>query len=91
MNRQEVIQYQLSGIEVVEGADLAFGESSEGPCRDCGKPVDLGSTVSVNVINGDKTTVTELTEANARALLSQVGMGAPPVLCSQHEEVTLEP
>ena len=61
----------------------------DGPCWVCGKTVDLSSPITVNVINGDKTTTTEMAEANARALLAQLGMGAPSVLCGEHDEIAL--
>lgn len=85
MNRQEVTQYQSSGVGVVEGADLDFGQPPEAPCRDCGAMVDLTCEIIVNVIRADGSGAeSKMSEANARALLSQVGIGSPPVLCEQH-------
>ena len=90
MNRQEVAQYQVAGVGVFAGADIDFGQPSESPCWRCGEPVDLSVMITVNIVDGDSVTTTEITEANARALLAQVGMGSPDVLCSEHEEVTME-
>ena len=84
--RLEVTQYQVSGIGVMAGADLGFAQPLEGPCRDCGVPIDLTGTVMVNVINEDRTeTAMEMTEADARALVSKVGIAPPPILCGRHQ------
>jgi len=91
VTRQEVTQYQVSGIGVVEGADLDFKQPLEAPCRDCGGMVDLTSIITVNTVAHDGTETTqEMTEADARALIAQVEIAPPPVLCDQHQWVENE-
>ena len=68
-----------------EGANLDFTPSTEAPCRDCGGMVGLTTVITVNVLNEDGTeSASQMTEANARALLTMLGMSPPPVLCDQH-------
>lgn len=60
---------------------------------DCGTLVNLNSVITVNMMNEDGTmTATEMSEANARALLAEVGLPPPPILCCQHdpEEIVTE-
>lgn len=85
MTRLEETQYAVSGIGVVEGADLDFQQPSEAPCRDCGSMVDLTSDIIVNIQRGDGSEASStMSEADARALLVQVEMMPPPVLCGPH-------
>ncbi|KKL66634.1 hypothetical protein LCGC14_2142990 [marine sediment metagenome] len=85
MNRHEETQYAVSGIGVIEGADMDFKQPHESPCRDCGGMVDLTSEITFSVQNVDgPESESKMTEANARALLMMMGMDPPPVLCSQH-------
>ena len=90
MNRQEETQYQVSGIGVVEGADLDFKQPREAPCRDCGGMVNLESEITVNIVAADGSeSESKMAEADARALVTQVGIAPPPVLCDQHAEYKL--
>lgn len=85
MNRHEETQYAVSGVGVIEGADLDFKQPSEAPCRDCGGMVDLTSTIIVNIQKDDGSEApSTMSEADARSLMMMVGMAPPPVLCSQH-------
>lgn len=77
MKRLEAVQYQVSGIGVLEGADLSFGQPGAMPCWDCGKMVDLTGLIAV----GNR----YMTEANARALLGVVGFPPPPLMCEEHD------
>ena len=87
MNRQEAVQYQMSGVSVLPNADLDFGQPTEFPCDDCGAMVDLSSMINVAIENRDGTiSETEMTEADARALLDIVGIPPPPVMCNQHDD-----
>ena len=85
MSRLEETQYAVGGIGVFEGANLDFAQSTEAPCRDCGGMVDLTTIITVNVLNEDGAeSASQMTEANARALMMMVEMAPPPVLCDQH-------
>ena len=93
MNLHEATQYGVNGITVLEGANLDFQQPTEFPCDDCGAMVDLSKEIMVSVVtakniqDGVGGTETKMTEANARALLAQVGIPPPPVLCDQHDDV----
>lgn len=66
------------------GVDIDFAQPLEAPCRDCGKMVDLSSEITFNIVNTDGSeSKSRMSEANARALLAQVGIPSPPVLCDQ--------
>lgn len=91
MNRQEAMQAAADGVGVLEGADIDFGQPTELPCADCGAMVNLASVITVTITNvSGPDSATEMTEADARALLAQVGIPPPLVLCNQHEEITRE-
>jgi len=79
-------QYAMSGVGVLPGADLDWGQIDL-PCSECGEMVDLSGVISVNIVGQDGTEgePTEMTEANARALLATVGIVPPPVLCELHD------
>ena len=85
MTRLTETQYAVSGVGVIEGANLDFKQPLEATCRDCGGMVDLTTIITVNVLNEDGTqSASQMTEANARALLTMLDMAPPPVLCDQH-------
>ena len=87
MNRQEATQYQMSGVGVLPNADLDFGQPTEFPCDECGAMVDLSGTIIVKLAEIDGSEVeTQMTEADARALLHTVGLPPPPVMCEQHDD-----
>ena len=87
MNHHEAVQYGANGVTVLEGANIDFGQPTEFPCDECGAMVDLGSIINVAMHNKDGTiTEQQMTEANARALLAQVGLPPPPVMCDQHDD-----
>ena len=98
MNRQEAVQYQMSGVSVLPNADLDFGQPTEFPCDDCGAMVDLTSIILVTMIEDGEGEHCEcgdppqrhahqpMTEADARALLHTVGLPPPPVMCDQHDD-----
>jgi hypothetical protein len=91
MNQQEATQYAIDGIGVLKGADIDFGQDIKAPCSICDKMVDLSSPVTVNIVDADGSeSPTEMTEADARVLIVSVGLPVPPVVCSQHEEITPE-
>jgi hypothetical protein len=47
--------------------------------------VDLTSIITVNIVQVDGSeSASKMTEADARALITQVGIAPPPVLCDQH-------
>ena len=91
MNLTEATQMQANGVGVLQGTDLDFEQPLEFPCDDCGEMVDLSRMITVSVVGPDGVTTEqqEMTEANARVLLAQVGLPPPPVLCSRHDD--LEP
>ena len=69
----------------MKGADLDFAQPLESPCAECGERVGLTSIITVNVMNEDGTeTTTEMTEADARALLMKVDIAPPLVMCERH-------
>jgi len=86
MKHLESTQYAISGVSVIPGADLDWGQIDL-PCAECGEMVDLSGIITVNIVEQDGTEgePTEMTEANARALLATVGIVPPPVLCDQHD------
>jgi len=70
------------------GVDLDFSPPLELPCAECGGMVDLTSPIKVAVTNQDGTeTETEMTEANARIFLMQVGITPPIVMCDRHVDL----
>ena len=81
------MQYMADGVGVLEGAELGFGQPSEFPCEDCGGMVDLTSEITVSITNseGSVSRQEKMSEADARALLAQLDIPPPPVLCSRHE------
>ena len=88
MNQREAVQYGVSGVTVIEGADLDFGQPTEFPCDDCGEMVDLTSIITVSIQTADGTMETkDMTEGDARALLATVGVPPPPVMCNRHDDV----
>ena len=92
MNRQEATQYQVDGVGVLEGADVAFEQPTEFPCDECGGMVDLTALITVTIIGRDGVESEQrMSESDARALLTQMGLAPPPVLCDQHEpqEITI--
>ena len=77
----------MTGVTVLAGANLDFGEPTERPCDECGSMVDLTSPITVTIQEKDGTeTVQEMTEADARALLATVSIPPPPVLCDRHDD-----
>ena len=87
MNLHQATQYQISGVGVLEGADIDFGQPTEFPCDECGGMVDLSGVITVTIESADGTTeVREMSEADARALLATVGLPPPPVMCDQHDQ-----
>ncbi len=88
MNRQEATQYAASGIGVLAGTNIDFRQPLEAPCVECGSQVDLTSAITVNIVRPDGTEAeSEMTEANARVLLMQVGIAPPLVMCGRHEHL----
>ena len=86
MTRQEVTQMGADNIGVLAGSDLPEAESFQFPCEECGGMVDLSAPIKVTMMEMDGTEVfTTMPEAEARALLAEVGIPPPPVLCDQHE------
>lgn len=71
---------------MLAGTDIDFRQPTEAPCAECGGMVDLSSDITVNIVQADGSEAkSRMTEADARALLAQVGMMPPPVLCGRHE------
>lgn len=59
---------------------------SEFPCEECGRLVDLSTLVTVSMNESDGSNVaTRMSELEARALLDDLGIPRPPVLCNAHE------
>ena len=77
----------MSGVGVLANADLGFGQPTEFPCDDCGAMVDLTSEITVKIVETDGSEVeTQMTEADARALLYTVGLPPPPFMCEKHDD-----
>ena len=86
MNGTSVVQAQLAGVAVTPEADLDFEQADEFPCTDCGAMVDLTGIITVRTIETDGSErEQQMTEANARVLLANVGLPPPPVLCDKHD------
>jgi len=94
MKHLESTQYAMSGVGVIAGTDIDWGQIDL-PCSECGEMVDLSGIITVNIVEQDGTAgeSQEMTEANARALLATVGITPPPVLCELHdpEEAVRQP
>ncbi len=53
--------------------------------------VDLTSIITVNIVQADGSeSASKMTEADARALIAQVEIAPPPVLCDQHQWIENE-
>ena len=86
MKQREAVQHGVSGIGVLKGADIAFEQPTEFPCDECGGMVDLSSPITVRVVNMDGTETEQIvTEADARALLSNTSIPPPPIMCNRHD------
>ena len=91
MNHLDSTQYAMSGVGVIPGADLDWGQIDL-PCAECGEMVDLNTPITVTIVEHDGSESSkEMTEANARALLCQVGLAPPPVMCERHASLVEEP
>ena len=85
MNRQEATQHAVSGIGVMEGVSLDFGQVQESPCQECNVPVSLNDPIEVHVTLASGRVVTrKMFESDARGLLMQVGITPPVVMCHRH-------
>ena len=90
MTRLEATQATADLVGIIEGADLPEA-APEAMCEECGALVKLDSEITVTITEMDGSEVyTTVTEAEARALLCQVGLQPPPVLCDKHERVEIE-
>ena len=86
MKRIEAMQYSVNGIGVLAGTDIDFQQPTEFPCNECGGIVDLTSPITVRIVNMDGTETEQIvTEADARALLSNTSIPPPPIMCNQHD------
>jgi len=86
MTRSEAVQYMADHVGVIAGVDVDFGMSLEAPCEECGGLVRLDSLITVRVVevNGVES-MQQMTEADARCLLNEMGIPSPPVMCDRHE------
>jgi len=84
---QQAVQYMVDGIGVIRGADLDFGQGISSPCSVCDEMVDMSSPITVTITEADGSeTSEEMSEANARVLIAQVGLPPLPVICNKHPE-----
>ena len=61
------------------------------PCEECGKMVDLDRLITVSDVDTDGSEVhTTMSEFDARALLDELGIPRPPVLCANEERMDIQ-
>lgn len=81
----------MSGVGLLPGVSVDFEQGHISACSVCNAPVDLDSMIIVNIVQPDGSEAkSEMTEANARVLLMQVGLTPPPVECGRHATIILE-
>ena len=87
-------QQGADNVGIIPGADLPSFGTTQFPCEECGGMVDLTSPIRVRLIDmvdGEESeTFTTMPEADARALLGEVGLPQPPVMCDKHERFEFE-
>ncbi len=60
------------------------------PCDECGGLVDLSALITVAIKEEDGSRVeTQMTEWEARDLLTEMGIPQPPVMCDKHERYAI--
>jgi hypothetical protein len=90
VNRVQAVQYQVSGVGVLQGADTEYDGVLEAPCVDCGEVVDLQSAITLRIVEADGSESEQVvSEAAARALLHAVDLPPPPVMCGRHETIDM--